>query len=86
MAARWRRPLFFGVCDFPRGLVVVLDRQQKVADLPNRSALRSLTSVGLWNGTLPGVRYQVPGVGAGAGRHERLSAFRFLPTAHCLLP
>jgi hypothetical protein len=81
--AGWRRPLFFGVCDFPKGLVGVLDREQKAADLPNRSALRLLTSVGLWNGTLAAVRCQVPGAGAGAGCYERLSASRVLPTAYC---
>ena len=32
---------------------------------------------------VPGVRYQVPGAGAGAGRYERLSATRVLPTAYC---
>jgi hypothetical protein len=45
--AGWRRPLLFGVRDFPKGLVGVFDRQQKAADLPNRSALRLLTSIGL---------------------------------------
>jgi hypothetical protein len=39
-------PLIFGVCDFPKGFMGVLARQQKTADLPNRSALRLLTSVG----------------------------------------
>jgi hypothetical protein len=30
---------------------------------------------------VPGVRYQAPGAGAGAGRYEKLCASRFLPTA-----
>src|SRR5208337_1033266 len=30
---------------------------------------------------VPGVRYQVSGAGAGAGCYEKLSTFRFLPTA-----
>src|SRR5208337_2165833 len=51
--AGWRRPLFSGVCDFPSGFLGVLDRQQKAADLPNRSALRWLTSVGLWIQSAP---------------------------------
>ena len=100
MRAGWRRPLTFGACDFPKGLVGVLDRQQKAADLPNRSALRLLTSVGLWNGTLPesmaatlGVRRQVLGIGRqvlvrgpAATKSCPPPPFCLLPTGYCLPP
>jgi len=76
--------------------VGVLDPQQKTADLPNRSALRLLASVGLQNGTLPGKVFveapfraavlACPSCPAKAGRYKKLPASRFPPTAYWLLP
>jgi hypothetical protein len=80
--------------------VGVPDRQQKAADLPNRSALRLLTSLSLSSGMLPesmpatlGVRCQVLGIrcqvlmrGPAATKSCPPPAFCLLPTRYCLLP